>query len=196
MAKLILFSQPTDAVLDKLATELFIEPTMGIAYMPSDGSHPDNQKYEQFWSEYIKSHRGEIIPIDNSLRGKAVETEVAKLLAADALILTGGNTFQFLSHLRQSGLDKAVRKFAEQSKPIAGFSAGAIILTPTIEIASLPGLDDNTVGLKDFTGLGLVDFEIFPHYVANLHSMLVDNYEKKSGRQVKRLTDEDLLIID
>lgn len=51
---------------------------------------------------------------------------------------------------------------------IAGLSAGALILTPRIDLAGFPewDRDTNDVGLpkREQKGLGLVDFEFFPHY--------------------------------
>lgn len=47
MSKFILFSEPQENVLQQLKAELFIKDGMTIAYMLSDGSHPNNAKYEK-----------------------------------------------------------------------------------------------------------------------------------------------------
>ncbi len=196
MSKLILFSQPQPDVLEKLSTELFTKDGMTIAYMPSDGASASNPKYESFWREFVTAHGASLIPVDNSLRGDAVKAETEKILRSDALILTGGNTFTFLKHLQESGLGETIREFADMNKPIAGFSAGAIILSPTIAICNLPSLDSNEVGLDDLTGLGLIDFEVYPHYDEAEHKEVVDAYAKTSSHEVKRVRNDEVVIIN
>ena len=53
-------------------------------------------------------------------------------------------------------------EFAQLGGVFIGVSAGAMLLTPTIESAALCG-DVNHVGLHDFSSLGLVDFMFLPH---------------------------------
>jgi len=196
MAKYLLFSEPQSNILNKMIPELFIRPNMKIAYMPSDGANANNPKYETFWKSYIQSNSATMIPINNSLRAIDAENEAQKLKNSDALILTGGNTFQFLHHLSESGLDKVIIDYVKKDKIIAGFSAGAMILSPTIKIAKLRGLDKNLVRIKGLSGLNLIDFEIYPHYEESRHKLIVDEYEQKTGRTVRRLTNEDLIIVD
>lgn len=110
---------------------------MKIAYMPSDGANPSNPKYESFWKKYIENNNSEIIPVNNSVRGSDVDAEIEKINGSDALILTGGNTFQFLDHLKKSGLDKTIVEYSQSDKIIVGFSAGATLgsklnLNPTV----------------------------------------------------------------
>lgn len=194
MTKFILFSEPQEEVLQKLKSELFVKDGMIVAYMLSDGSHPNNAKYEKFWQDYIVSNGAKAVKINNSLRSNDAENEAEKIKNSNAIILTGGNTFKFLHHLKESGLDKVIIEFAKSGKTIVGFSAGAIILSPTIEIAELPTLDDNLVGITELTGLRLIDFDVYPHYEESKHQAIVDEYEKRTGRQVKRLTNEDLIV--
>lgn len=196
MTKFILFSEPQEEVLQRLKSELFVKDDMKIAFMLSDGSHPNNAKYEKIWQDYIESNGAKAVKINNSLRGNDAENEGEKIKNSDAIILTGGNTFKFLHHLKESGLDKVIIEFAKSNKTIVGFSAGAIILSPTIEIAELPTLDDNLVDITDLTGLGLIDFDVYPHYEESEHNSIVDEYEKSTGRQIRRLSDDDLIVFN
>jgi dipeptidase E len=169
---------------------------MQVAFILSDGNHPNNPKYEEMWRKYIGEHGAKAVKIDNSLRGEDAEIEIANLKNVDAVILTGGNTFAFLNHLKESGLDKALVDFARSNKIIVGFSAGAIILSQSIQIVELPDLDENVVGIQDLSGLGLIDFDIFPHYVESKHKSIVDEYEKQADKTVKRLKDNDIIILN
>lgn len=85
---------------------------------------------------------------------------------ADLIYLSGGNTFYLLNGLRSSPLWSALRHHVDNGGVLAGTSAGALLMTPCITTASYPPFDrdENTVGLKDWQGLHLVDFEFFPHY--------------------------------
>lgn len=89
--------------------------------------------------------------------------------AADIVVIPGGNTFDLLARLREHQLIGPLKNFASNGGKIYGGSAGAILMGLDIDIADATkgGLDDNTVGLRDTQGLGLVgDFVVFPHYEA------------------------------
>lgn len=195
MTKLILFSEPQNSVLQKIKPDLFKEKVITIAYIPSDGSSPKNTEYTKFWQNYIENNGAKFIMINNSVRGDDALLEANKIRSADALILTGGNTFQFLHHLKESGLDKTIIEFAQSDKTIVGFSAGAVILSSTIEIVDSLTLDENLIGISDLTGLGLIDFDIYPHYKEFEDKLVVDEFEKTTGRVVKRLTNDDFIVI-
>lgn len=81
----------------------------------------------------------------------------------DGLHLSGGQTLHFLTLLREQKLVSQLRTFAHRGGVLAGVSAGAIILTPTIETAQYVG-DEFTDAPEDLTALGLVDFHFWPHY--------------------------------
>lgn len=84
----------------------------------------------------------------------------ARLADVDMLWLSGGNTFYLIDQVRKTGFDVWLAENIDH-KVYVGGSASTILVTPTIKIAD--GVDDNAVGLTDFTGLNLVDFEINVH---------------------------------
>lgn len=93
-------------------------------------------------------------------------TDVARALTSDLIYLSGGNTFHFLKHARENGLLRELLRYVALGGRLAGHSAGAILMTPTIHTASFPEFDrdDNRVGLTDWRALGFVNFDVFPHY--------------------------------
>lgn len=103
-----------------------------------------------------------ILHVDQPLRLSAVN----KALASDMIYLSGGNTYHLLAALRRSGFGQKLIHYALMGGVVGGHSAGAIVLTPKITSASYPldDADDNYFGMRDFNGLNLVGFEVFPHY--------------------------------
>jgi dipeptidase E len=82
------------------------------------------------------------------------------LARAEALFMGGGNTYALLQRLRLAGLLEAIRARVVGGMPYMGASAGANVAGPTI----LTTNDWNVVALDRFDALGLVGFNINPHY--------------------------------
>jgi dipeptidase E len=110
----------------------------------------------------------------------------------DVIYVCGGNTFYLLYKFRETGFGEVIKKFIENGGVYVGVSAGSIIVGPNIEIASLG--DKNDVGLKDLTGLSLVDVAISPHFNEEEHKA-VEEFKKKVSYQVIPLTDNQALLI-
>jgi dipeptidase E len=199
MAKrLVLFSQPSPSVWKKLDTAIFPDflKKRVIAYMPSDGNETEiNASFEPIWYDFAEKNNSSLIIIDNSKRGDEAKMEVNKLQGANILMITGGNTYKLLNHLRLSGLDNAIIKFWQKDNVVlSGFSAGALVLTPSIEIAGIYG-DVNEPDLTDFGGLGIVDFEIWAHYDPN-QDKKVEEYKQVTKNDLKLIGDEEVVVID
>jgi dipeptidase E len=80
---------------------------------------------------------------------------------ADALFVGGGNTYALLKRLREAKLLGPIRARVLAGMPYIGSSAGANIAGPRI----LTTNDWNVVALDAFEALGLVPFNINPHYL-------------------------------
>ena len=171
-------------------------------FMPSQGVLNTLQKYFDDWEGFAKEFNVNLEYIDNSVVDATSEKE--KLRNSNILIISGGDPFQLLYNLRKSGLDTAITQFSKKREfIIAGYSAGAYVLTPTIEIAKI--FNENYPGskkyktqdkIKDFTGLGIIDFEIFAHYSEVHHKKLLKNYTENRRKIVKTIADNEFLVID
>ncbi|HET7875445.1 MAG TPA: dipeptidase PepE [Methylomirabilota bacterium] len=82
------------------------------------------------------------------------------LARAQALFMGGGNTYALLKRLREAGLLDPIRQRVRAGMPYAGASAGTNVAGPNI----LTTNDWNVVALDRFGALGLVSFNINPHY--------------------------------
>ncbi len=85
----------------------------------------------------------------------------AAVESAEALFVGGGNTFRLLSLLYRFDLLLPVRRRVAEGLPYVGSSAGSIVAGPTLKTTKdMPILEP-----PSFEALGLVDFQISPHYL-------------------------------
>ena len=134
-----------------------------LTYIPycADGA-------EWFFNRAVRRYRKHgftdfhCLPVDEPVSDKELELT----LDSDAIYLAGGNTFYFLYHLRRSGVFQQLQDYAAGGGVLAGLSAGAIMLTPNINLAGYPEFDrdENEVALSDYQALDLAGFEFMPHY--------------------------------
>ncbi|HVR42837.1 MAG TPA: dipeptidase PepE [Thermoanaerobaculia bacterium] len=89
------------------------------------------------------------------------ETPAAGVREADAVFVGGGNTFRLLTRLHQTGLIDAIRKRVREGMRYIGSSAGTNVACPTIKTTN----DMPIVHPPTFEALGLVRFQINPHYL-------------------------------
>lgn len=88
-----------------------------------------------------------------------------QLASAELLFVGGGNTFRLLDHVREHGFVGAVRDLVAGGGDYYGGSAGALLACADVEMAL--GLDENELGLTDFSALGLVGgFDALPHFTS------------------------------
>jgi dipeptidase E len=84
----------------------------------------------------------------------------AAIEAADAIFVGGGNTFRLLKTLSDFDLLKTIRARVANGMRYMGASAGSNLAGPTIRTTN----DMPIVQPPSFDALGLVDFQINPHY--------------------------------
>ena len=115
----------------------------------------DRQAYGVKAAERLKAIGVEAAILTDDEAGRRLAGE------AEAVFTGGGNTFRLLKTLQDSGLLAILRERALAGMPYIGSSAGTNIAAPTIRTTN----DMPIVQPASFEALGLVPFQINPHYL-------------------------------
>ena len=107
------------------------------------------------FAEWLAPHGVEIIGVH------AVSDPAAAVAHAEAIFVTGGNSFRLVSALHRLSLIDPVRAAIDRGIPYYGASAGANVACPTIRTTN----DMPIVQPPSFAAFNLVPFQINPHYI-------------------------------
>lgn len=85
---------------------------------------------------------------------------VAAVQGAEAIAVGGGNTFYMLHKMYEAGIMEAIRERVAEGMSYMGWSAGSNAACPTLKTTN----DMPIAEPESFDALGLVPFQINPHY--------------------------------
>jgi dipeptidase E len=129
------------------------------------------------------------------------EGEIRKdLKDVDVIYVSGGNVFYLLEKVKASHFDKIVKDFIAKGKIYIGTSAGSIVAGPDIFPAYYLDRAKDAKNLKDYKGMGLVDFTVLPHWGSEhfreryLEQRLEHVY--KEGYKLILLNDNQYVAVD
>ena len=195
MKRLVLLSDQVSGKtqVDEASMSLFASKNPKIAYIPSQSDF--SRKYFDEKVEWYKQFGiTDLLYFD--IDREYDERKINELLSCDGIFLSGGNTYYFLNSLKKRKLLSDLRDYVEKGGVLIGVSAGSIIMSQTIDIAMLH--DENTIGLQDYSALGLVTFNFFPHLDHNREKYLKEivEYSKTSKSVIYVCKDGDGIIVD
>lgn len=143
--------------LDRRFLEMTGKSKPRLAYIPS--ASDSTRKYYKEKCEYYRRYGIEDI-LYFDLNKEYDPGLTGELLACDAIHLSGGDPFQFLGSIKKRNFGPVLKKYHQNGGILLGISAGAIVLTPSINISH--------VFYKSRTdkhqAVGLVDFHFLPHW--------------------------------
>ena len=113
----------------------------------------------------------------------------------DVILVGGGNTFHLLNQVRLTGFDELLKTVLED-KVYMGISAGSILATPSIAIASVDNGDENLCGITDLSGLSLVDFEVSPHTPEDVSMKGNEEYSRTISNVLYTLDDNSAIEVN
>lgn len=158
MTRLLLLSNSTnhgEGYLDHAWTAIraFFGPARRLAFVPF--ALCDHAAYVDKVRARFEPHGFEVVGVSAGAGGAAT------MEAAECVFVGGGNTFRLLDVLQRTGILGALRRRVASGLPYMGASAGTNIVAPTIRTTN----DMPIVQPASFDALGLVPFQINPHYV-------------------------------
>ena len=161
MKKLVIHSnQIKDKTqIDEASLKLFDSPNPKIAFIPSQ-SDLERKFFDEKVEWYKQFGITDLLYYD--IDKEYDEGKKDELLACDGIFLSGGNTYHFLNNLKNRNFLSLLRDYVEKGGVLIGVSAGSIIMSETINVVTLLH-DENIVGLKDYSSLGLINFDFLPH---------------------------------
>ena len=126
--------------------------------------------------------------------------DASELLKYDVVEFIGGNPYYLLNSIRVHNALALIKQLAEK-KVLLGWSAGALVFTPSIEIVDKLTPEINIVPLDDLRGLCLTNTHLIPHYNKFLKRFYkLENIwkvcEQEHNCSIVRLDDGDGIIID
>jgi dipeptidase E len=158
MSRVLLFSNSTNPDARYLAhgaAELldFLGPVRRLLFVPF-ALHDR--------AAYAAKVAGALAELGIEVRALSADAAGARALAAaEAVFVGGGNTFRLLRTLQDSSLLAPLRERALAGLPYVGSSAGSNLAGPTIKTTN----DMPIVFPHGFEALGLVPFQLNPHYL-------------------------------
>jgi len=148
---------PQEYIKDFLKTDvkrvLFI-PYAGVN-LSDKGLQASWDAYEQRVADVYRTMGYELYSIHKEADPiKAVEE-------AESIAVGGGNTFYLVKMLHETGIIPAIKKRVEAGIPYMGWSAGSNSACPSLRTTN----DMPIVEPKSFDCIGLIPFQINPHYL-------------------------------
>jgi dipeptidase E len=111
---------------------------------------------------YVDTARRRFATMGYALESAHAADDPAKAVEqAEAIFVGGGNTFRLLKALQDLELLEPIRRKVMSGTPYIGSSAGSNVAGPTIKTTK----DMPIVQPRSFDSLGLVPFQISPHYL-------------------------------
>jgi dipeptidase E len=125
-----------------------------VLFVPYASSDPDR---------YTEAMREVLARLGVQVSGAhQVADPLVALAQADAVFVGGGNSFRLLQTVQRNGLLTAIGDRVRAGIPYLGVSAGANLACPTIRTTN----DMPIVQPASLTALGLIPFQVNPHYPA------------------------------
>ena len=113
------------------------------------------------WDDYTAKVESVLLKLGYEVKSiHRAENPIEAIENAQAIVVGGGNTFNLVDVMHKLGIMDAIRKKVGTGTPYIGWSAGSNVACPSLKTTN----DMPIVQPASFETLGLVDFQINPHY--------------------------------
>ena len=161
-----------------------------VLFIPNEKANDENLRSDKYYNRLFKdgfTNKNNIYIFDEK------KTNDFKDLKLDLIYIGGGNTFATMKKIKDSNFDKEIIKYVRNGVIYVGGSSGAHIVTKNIEHAKY--FDTVCDDFDDFTGLGLFDGIIIPHFDEE-RQKVYDLLKNKNEWKIYPLTDDDSIVVD
>lgn len=114
------------------------------------------------------------------------------LIGSDIIWFAGGSTGYLGYWTTRTSLDKNIRSLLNKGTVYVGSSAGSMVASKMMSVAEWY-IGETEVGASNIPGLGLVDFDIYPHYDEQYLDQIKEKYK---GKRLYLLKDGEGIIVD
>ncbi|MDP2641457.1 MAG: Type 1 glutamine amidotransferase-like domain-containing protein [Candidatus Yanofskybacteria bacterium] len=156
-----------------------------VLFIPNAADPMENAWWVDLDKKAFRNEGCQIAEID--LRKISTEELTKQIENADILHVCGGSVFYLLSLLKEKGFDQVIIDSVRNNKILyTGTSAGSIICASTAWLYLFDVEEAKFAeGMKDLSGLRLVNFLIIPHcenprFTESNKNMIVENLPKHS----------------
>jgi len=159
-----------------------------VLFIPNEKATSDNikcKKYNRRLCEFGFSPEN-VHVFDHSV------PNASRNLDIDAIYVSGGNSFEMLRRIRQSGFDQDIIQYVKTGVIYIGGSAGAHLASP--DISHIQAFDPVSPGMTDFRGLELWNGLLICHYSPERAS-ICEKLQRTSPYPLHLLTDDDAIVI-
>jgi dipeptidase E len=136
----------------------FVNDNSSVVFIPYAAVGFSYKDYTDKVNQALSSYNIKVHNLDD------FDDKIQALHEASAIFVGGGNTFHLLKLLQKFNLINAIQKLVSNGLTYVGWSAGSNIASPTICTTN----DMPIVEPESFDSLGLVSFQINPHFTEEL----------------------------
>ena len=200
MMELVLYSDQVsdkNRIVNEKMLELISKEKVKLGYIPSTGDK-DRAFFNAQVEFYHKYGIDDFLFFD--LDDEYDPLKIEELLSCDVIHLSAGNPIYFLNNIKRRRFELILQKYVQNGGLLIGVSGGAVQIGRSAGLYKvfIDHLDSAISNIKEFDALGLVDFEILPHYNRwdEDYKKDVKEYSKKLRTIIYALHDGDGIIVN
>ena len=120
------------------------------------------------------------------------DSVIKKLEGKDIIWVMGGMAGYLSYWIRRCGIDRHITRLLNSGTLYVGSSAGAMVAGQTLQISNWKSMDGER-GAEGIKPMGLVDFDIFPHF---LDEYLPEIKKRYTGNKIYLLKDGEEIMVE
>lgn len=135
------------------------------------------------YDEYVSKVNESLAEVGITVRGIHTFIDAKEAIReADAIVIGGGNTWKLTRLLQEHSLIDLIRERVSRGVPYIGWSAGSNVACPSLKTTN----DMPITAPLSFETLGLVSFQINPHYL--------DSHPENHGGETREMRISEFII--